>query len=545
MVCQICNHWYQGTHTGAALGEARMPIGRGNDREVEVKSRWRIPHKLAAGLFLVVGMVSLLSAGSFFGLYSYRQSNKTFDYQRKQLYLLGSLEVTVSNLNFTVDPEQRLQSLQNIEQRIAQYRQSLERAITEGFTDKESAQAQRAELAQMDETVTQMKQWGARPSAGANMQVDRFGMIGHVRILVGVLVTKLESLRGIIHAEVNDRVEQDRANYRTSLAVVYSSTVLVLVMLFLLVWLGYRSVFYPIRELHLGVRRLAQGNFDSRVEVDSGDETQELGEAFNEMADRLQAIYKDLNRQVEDRSRQLIRSERLASVGFLAAGVAHEINNPLASIAFCGEALESRVKQLPIPDADDAEVIQNYLQMIQQEAFRCKTITEKLLDFSRAGEPERTNTDLLALIRNVIEMVQHMGRTKGKSVIFTPSEPVMARVNPQELKQVLLNLVVNSLESIDEGGEVRIRASQLNGEVEIRVEDNGCGMTDEVLENLFEPFYTRSRGGKGTGLGLSISHLIVSQHGGTISASSPGPGKGTSMVVRLPDRPAPALRQAA
>ncbi len=319
-----------------------------------MKTRWRIPQKLAAGLVLVVGMVSLLSAGSFYGLYSYRQSNKTFDYQRKQLYLVGSLEVTVSNLNFPNDVEQkRLESLANIEARINQYRQSLDRAEAEKFTDAESARSQRAELAAMEQIVTKLRESGSRASAGANVPSDKWGIPSTVRRTVGELVTLLERLRGIIHAEVNERVEADRANYRTSLAIVYSSTVLVLAMLFLLVWLGYRLLFHPIRDLHQGVTRLAQGNFDSRVEVESGDEAQELGEAFNEMADRLQAIYKDLNRQVEERSRQLIRSERLASVGFLAAGVAHEINNPLASIAFCGEALESRIKQmldeLPLP----------------------------------------------------------------------------------------------------------------------------------------------------------------------------------------------------
>ncbi|MBY0585775.1 HAMP domain-containing protein [bacterium] len=513
-----------------------------------MKTRWRIPQKLAAGLLLVVGMVSLLSAGSFYGLYSYRQSNKTFDYQRKQLYLVGSLEVTVSNLNFPNDIEQkRLESLANIEARLNQYRQSLDRAEAEAFTDKESARAQRVELAAMEKLVSQIREIGSRASAGANVASDKWGIPGHVRGKVGELVTLLERLRGIIHAEVNHRVEADRGNYRTSLAIVYSSTVLVLAMLFLLVWLGYRLLFHPIRDLHQGVTRLAQGNFDSRVEVESGDEAQELGEAFNEMADRLQAIYKDLNRQVEVRSRQLIRSERLASVGFLAAGVAHEINNPLASIAFCGEALESRIKQIleELPASEDGEVIQNYLQMIQQEAFRCKTITEKLLDFSRAGEPERIDTDALAMIRSVIEMVQHMGRTKSKKVIFEPSEPVVARVNPQELKQVLLNLVINALESIDDGGEVRIRAAQKEGWVEIKVEDNGCGMTEDVLENLFEPFYTRSRSGKGTGLGLSISHLIISQHGGSIVPFSEGPNKGAVMTVKLPVRPQIALRKAA
>src|SRR5438094_4451098 len=171
---------------------------------------------------------------------------------------------------------------------------------------------------------------------------------------------------------------------------------------------------------------------------------EELAAAFNDMASRLRDLYRDMARQINERSRQLVRSERLAGVGFLAAGVAHEINNPLASIAFCSEALESRLLELLDRDrdgdgGDDAKVVRNYLRMIQEEAFRCKSITEKLLDFSRCADIQREPTDMVGLIQGVVEMIRHMGKYRGKEIAFQPREAVVAHVDSQELKQVVLN----------------------------------------------------------------------------------------------------------
>jgi len=228
----------------------------------------------------------------------------------------------------------------------------------------------------------------------------------------------------------------------------------------------------------------------------------------------------------------------LAGVGFLAAGVAHEINNPLASIAFCSEALERRLSQiLPTASAADAKGVEQYLRMIQEEAFRCKRITEKLLDFSRCGEINRERTDIVGLVQDVVEMVQHMGKYRGKQIIFQPREAVLAFADAQEIKQVVLNLVVNALDCMEVGGVLRIDVRYNHGLAELVFTDDGCGMTSEVLENIFEPFFTRRKEGKGTGLGLSISHRIISQHGGEISANSPGEGLGATFVVRLPIRP--------
>jgi signal transduction histidine kinase len=188
-------------------------------------------------------------------------------------------------------------------------------------------------------------------------------------------------------------------------------------------------------------------------------------------------------------------------------------------------------------EAGDAKVIRQYVRMIQEEAFRCKAITERLLDFSRVGDIQRVRTDLVSLVQNVVEMVRHIGKYRNKSIVFSPRGAVLADVDPQEIKQVVLNLVVNALESMDTGGTLRIDLRYSEGKAELTFADDGCGMPPEILENIFEPFFTKRKVGKGTGLGLSITHRIVSQHQGEITATSPGEGEGATFVVRVPIRP--------
>jgi signal transduction histidine kinase len=307
-------------------------------------------------------------------------------------------------------------------------------------------------------------------------------------------------------------------------------------------------MFAPIRELQAGVQRVHGGTFDQPIALNSGDELQELADEFNAMVARLHAVYADLARQVNERSRQLVRSERMVSVGFLAAGVAHEINNPLASILFCSEALERRLQEVLSALASshgpgtgginalpaEVEILARYLKMIQQEALRCKDITQKLLDFSRTGERRKEPADLTGLVRGVLEVARHLPASRGKSVTFEPAGYVVAPVNAQDLKSVILNLVVNALDSMDDGGRLAITLATAGGYAELVFTDTGCGMSPDVLQNIFEPFYTKSRTGKGTGLGLFISHQIVDQHGGTITATSAGPGTGSTFTVRIP-----------
>src|SRR5262249_32877419 len=161
-----------------------------------------------------------------------------------------------------------------------------------------------------------------------------------------------------------------------------------------------------------------RGDFDYLIELKSGDEIEDLAKAFNDMTARLREMYTELAQKVNERSRQLVRSERLAGVGFLAAGVAHEINNPLAGIAFCSAALESRLADLlqqrrtAAVTSEDRDIIAKYLKMIQEEAFRCKEIIQRLLDFSRGGERRREPTDLAEVIQGVLDVAQHLPNSK-------------------------------------------------------------------------------------------------------------------------------------
>ena len=191
-----------------------------------------------------------------------------------------------------------------------------------------------------------------------------------------------------------------RGQYRTLIVGTWITSLAAALVFALFVRLFYRWIFRPLRMLIRLAATWPAGNFAIRIQLDTDDEMAELAEAMNDMTARFQAIRDDLDRQVQERTKQVVRNEQLASVGFLAAGVAHEINNPLASIAMCAESLEGRIaraaevgrgRDRSIPDGEHA-VIGHYLRMIQSEAFRCKEITEKLLDFSRIGPGQAART---------------------------------------------------------------------------------------------------------------------------------------------------------
>ncbi len=298
----------------------------------------------------------------------------------------------------------------------------------------------------------------------------------------------------------------------------------------------------PLETLVEGSRQVAAGNYDYRIELNTDDEVAELAEALNAMTSNFQAIKSDLNRQVQQRTKEVVRSEKMASVGFLAAGVAHEINNPLASIAWSAESLETRIYDILNPtvgmdqETIDSEIedMKKYLRRIQDEAFRCKGITAGLLDFSRMGDAKKASTNLSEIIDSVIGMVKPLSKYRDRNIEFKADSSIVVVVNEQEMKQVVLNLITNALGSLEESGTVKVELLKNAGNAELRVTDDGCGMTEEVRQHLFEPFFTRRRDGQGTGLGLSITYQIIEEHGGRISAVSDGPGQGSVFTVSLP-----------
>ncbi len=341
------------------------------------------------------------------------------------------------------------------------------------------------------------------------------------------------------------RLDKARRDYRVHLSVVWVTSAIGIVLFFGLMWCAIRWVVLPIRELHRGAIRVADGDFDYRLDASSNDEIAQLADAFNHMTERFQSIKGDLDEQVQQQTRQLVQSAKLAGVGFLASGVAHEINNPLQAIATAAEALEYRLLgMLEQTDDDNARTVREYLQMMQAEAERCREITSKLLDFARGKESERNQYDVTAIVREVVAMVQHVGRFRDRTVTFDTVEPHYAEVNGSEIKQVVLNIVANALEATDVGDTVTLKIRECPDSIVLQCSDSGAGMTPEVLEHLFEPFFTTKQGGKGTGLGLSISHRIVQDHLGTLEATSAGPGQGSTFCLRLPRR-APVQKQAA
>ena len=356
-------------------------------------------------------------------------------------------------------------------------------------------------------------------------QLVKLTSIGSHLDTLAVLSAKLPTF---LQSRMHDLAHEVRGRYRTLIITTWAAAIAAVLLLVGLGVLTYSWVFRPLRHLGHGSRRIAGGDFGYRIHLDTCDEMAELGQALNDMTARFQEIRDDLDRQVQLRTKEVIRSEQLASVGFLAAGVAHEINNPLASIAMCAESLESRVG-----NEVDA-VASRYIQLIQSEAFRCKGITEKLLDFSRVGEVRRQVTALGALTHDVVDMLQHVGRFAQKTVTIFDGPDVLVMANPQEMKQVILNLLVNALDSIDEAGEVELTVKRDGDEARLVLTDNGCGMNEEVLQNLFEPFFTSRASKKGTGLGLSIAHRIITDHDGRIEVKSNGPGCGAMFSVILP-----------
>ncbi len=513
--------------------------------------RWPIRLKLMVGLSLVVGMMLILMGGSIFGLHSFHITNLTLGDQLREIGASTDLFAAILRLHApresSTDADGR-----ELKHRVIQAREALQvyfRQLKKNTTQGNRGGSGLDELGLaliMDEDLTAIlndldpDQGTIEPLfPGTSIYVpdllSKFKPASGVKARIDRLYDTVSQLAKNLHLDFWNVLQMSQGQYQTSRIIVWSSAVMVLGMLCGLTSLFHRWVLTPVRMLQRGVRHVARGSFDYKINLKSGDEMQDLGEAFNDMTAKISVTYADLERQVQERSRQLVRSERLAGVGFLAAGVAHEINNPLASIAFCAEALDHRLESyLSSSDDPDHRLVANYLKMIQEEAFRCKNITERLLDFSRCNDITRDRIDLASLVQGVVEMIRHIGKYRGKTIIFSPREAVMAHVDGQEIKQVVLNLIVNALESMDAQGTLRIEARYRQGMAEIVFSDDGCGMEPEVLENIFEPFFTRRREGKGTGLGLSITHRIISQHDGEIMASSPGTGQGSTFTVRLP-----------
>jgi two-component system NtrC family sensor kinase len=297
----------------------------------------------------------------------------------------------------------------------------------------------------------------------------------------------------------------------------------------LLWWLSESLILRPVAELIAGTRRVAEGDLHTPFPATAPHELGDLARAFNDMIRRL-----------GDAQRQLVQADKLASIGRLAAGVAHEINNPLTGVLTYASLLQVRCAEQPEVAAD--------LDVIVRETKRCREIVRGLLDFARPSPPQHGPTDLNEVVRRAVAVVMNqlaLSRVRLDFQLAPALRPVPADAN--QIEQVVVNLVMNAADALGaQGGTIRITTAEASvpprGEAadaggprpfaELVVEDSGAGIAASDLDHLFEPFFT-TKGNRGLGLGLAVTWGIVEAHGGTIDVQSE-PGHGARFTVRLP-----------
>jgi signal transduction histidine kinase len=275
------------------------------------------------------------------------------------------------------------------------------------------------------------------------------------------------------------------------------------------------------------MRRVEAGDLNAKISEESRDELGRLGRSFNTMVERLA----DAKTRLESRhAEEIRRAEHLASLGKMAAGIAHEINNPLAGMQNCVQTLFKGGR-------DEAQRLQ-YLSMLREGLGRIGRIMAQLLDFGREAKPQLGRTDVSGVIGRCLSLLEHemAGRKISHALAVDSDLPILA-ADPHQLEQVFLNILMNAVDSMPEGGHLAVSAGLSHGRenpfVEVKIADTGMGISAENLSRIFDPFFTTKEVGKGTGLGLSVSYGIVRAHGGFIDVQSQI-GRGSSFTVALP-----------
>lgn len=354
-----------------------------------------------------------------------------------------------------------------------------------------------------------------------------------------------ENLRvlGVLEVTVSlEKMQKQLGAYRTR---VISMTLILLI----LVWIGLtlcmqRMVNIPVQQLLRHAREVGGGNLEAEVIIASHDEMGTLASVMNEMTlglkkshDQLGEWGRTLEKKVAERTQelermqaQLVRSEKLASLGELVAGIAHEINNPLTGIL----VFSSLIKNDSRLDA----ALKSDLETIIQETERCALIVKGLLDFARETAPQKSWISLNDVLEASLALVRNQALFQNITIFRDYSDDMPAILaDPNQLEQVFINMLLNAGHAMITGGTLRVTTAKVDGTngVVAKVADTGCGIPEENLARIFDPFFT-TKDTSGTGLGLSVSYGIINSHGGTIEVES-SVGIGTTFTIRLPINP--------
>ena len=357
-----------------------------------------------------------------------------------------------------------------------------------------------------------------------------------------------KSVLGILDIAL-DLAEVDReVGWIKARTVLVSITQIVLIGL-LIVILTRRFVGTPIRQLIAGTKAVSAMQLDRPIEVSAGGELRELARSFDTMRVHLQAAMAEINsfthtleEKVAERGRQLsraqerlIQSDRMASLGQLAASVAHEINNPISGILNLSMLMQRLLKEDGVP-AERLADFRKYLAAITEETTRVGRIVSDLLSFSRRSTPHRARAHLNRIVEHTVSLISHKLQLSNVTLqLNLGSELPEILCDSSQIQQVIINLVMNAAEATAHGGRVvlRTRYEPAKESLILEVEDYGAGIAEEHRARIFDPFFTTKSTGKGVGLGLAVVYGIVDAHGGRIAVTSQL-GQGTTFTVRLP-----------
>ena len=289
------------------------------------------------------------------------------------------------------------------------------------------------------------------------------------------------------------------------------------------------SIATPIRTLEKISRKIAEGDFSEHIEVKGKDELSSLETAFNQMEDRLKNALWSLEHTIEklrEKQAQLVEAEKLALVGKLAAGIAHEINNPLTSVLTFSNLM---LEQCPPDDPRHDK-----LKLMARETNRARTIVRQLLNFGRETviKPEKININ--QPVTEIADSLVAQDAFKGIGLEMKLGDNLPdVNADPAQIGQVVMNLLLNAIHSITPPGRIEVVTRRIENSIEIVFKDTGAGIPEENIHKIFDPFFTTKDASKGTGLGLAVSYGIIKKHGGEIEIASTV-GKGSIFIVRLP-----------
>lgn len=344
--------------------------------------------------------------------------------------------------------------------------------------------------------------------------------------------------------------ELDKAVFRTRVSAVSLSFGLTLLALVLFSIMVYIIFYRPIKILQAGTVRLAVGDLDYRINLNRRDELGMLAQSFNNMAENLKKAYHELKdwsnkleKRVDQKSDELekihkgmIHVEKMASLGKMAASVAHELNNPLAGIVTYSKLIQRRVRKNGTSEEDLKKII-NELELISSESMRCGNIVRNLLAFAREASPNFQKFNIGVIINRALEIVNHHMQLSNVQVerdSHLRSEKIFC--DQEQLVQAFVALFVNAVEAMPEGGTLKIELEDIPTRPEwiiIKIKDTGMGIPEEILDKIFEPFFTTKEEKKGVGLGLPVVYGIVKRHHGKLRVESEK-GNGSTFIIELP-----------